>query len=174
MSRVPRPGRRARYVAVKAAYGGGTFGGLAGATFALLATEAKLARRAIGLVIDAAAIAAPRWSESANIESLLDALTAGKRATQAGVVVAPHGAASGLLLARAVGERQRDAIGDQSGGRVFLFLETDDFARDHLTYTQRGIRFVEAPRQEPYGMVAVFEDPYGNRWDLIEPIIISG
>ena len=90
------------------------------------------------------------------------------------VVVAPHGAASGLLLARAVGERQRDAIGDQSGGRVFLFLETDDFARDHLTYTQRGIRFVEAPRQEPYGMVAVFEDPYGNRWDLIEPIIISG
>jgi len=94
------------------------------------------------------------------------ALANGKR----WVVVAPHGASSGLLLARAVGDRQREAIGDQSGGRVFLFLETDDFARDHLAYTQRGIRFVEAPRYEPYGTVAVFEDLYGNRWDLIEPV----
>jgi hypothetical protein len=85
------------------------------------------------------------------------------------VVVAPRGAASGLLLARAVGERQRSAIGDQCGGRVFLFLETDDFARDHLAYTQKGVRFVEPPRHEPYGVVAVFEDLYGNRWDLIEP-----
>jgi catechol 2,3-dioxygenase-like lactoylglutathione lyase family enzyme len=94
------------------------------------------------------------------------ALTDGKR----WVVVAPHGAVSGLLLARAVGDRQHKAIGDQSGGRVFLFLETDDFARDHLAYTQRGIRFVEAPRYEPYGTVAVFEDLYGNRWDLIESV----
>ncbi len=86
------------------------------------------------------------------------------------VVVAPYGAATGLLLARAVGDRQRKAIGDQSGGRVFLFLETDDFARDHLAYTQQGIRFVEAPRHEPYGLVAVFVDLYGNRWDLIEPV----
>ncbi|TCP65846.1 VOC family protein [Sphingomonas sp. PP-CE-1G-424] len=85
------------------------------------------------------------------------------------VVVAPYGAASGLLLARAVGDRQRRAIGDQSGGRVFLFLETDDFTRDYLAYTEQGIRFVEAPRHEPYGTVAVFEDLYGNRWDLIEP-----
>ncbi len=97
------------------------------------------------------------------------ALTDGKR----WVVVAPHGAASGLLLARAVGDRQRGAIGDQSGGRVFLFLETDDFARDHLAYTQRGIRFVEKPRHEPYGIVAVFEDLYGNRWDLIEPVTVA-
>jgi len=86
------------------------------------------------------------------------------------VVVAPHGAANGLLLARAVGNRQREAIGDQSGGRVFLFLETDDFARDHLAYTQRGIILVEPPRHEPYGIVAVLEDLYGNRWDLIESI----
>lgn len=85
------------------------------------------------------------------------------------VVVAPRGAQSGLLLARAVGDRQRQAIGDQGGGRVFLFLETDDFARDHLTYTRRGVRFVEAARHEPYGIVAVFEDLYGNRWDLIQP-----
>lgn len=97
------------------------------------------------------------------------ALTDGKR----WVVVTPHGAASGLLLARAVGDRQREAIGDQSGGRVFLFLETDDFARDHLAYTQRGIRFVEPPRHEPYGIVAVFEDLYGNRWDLIEPVTLT-
>lgn len=87
------------------------------------------------------------------------------------VVVAPRGATNGLLLARAVGERQRNAIGDQSGGRVFLFLETDDFAQDHLTYTQRGVRFVEEARHEPYGIVAVFEDLCGNRWDLIEPTI---
>ena len=86
------------------------------------------------------------------------------------VVVAPHGTASGLLLARAVGDRQRQAIGDQSGGRVFLFLNTDNFVRDHLAYTQRGITFVEPPRHEPYGIVAVFEDLYGNRWDLIERI----
>ena len=92
-------------------------------------------------------------------------LTADKR----WVVVAPRGAASGLLLARADGDRQRQAIGDQSGGRVFLFLETDDFARDHLAYTQQGVRFIETPRHEPYGTVAVFEDAYGNRWDLIQP-----
>ncbi len=90
------------------------------------------------------------------------------------VVVAPHGAVSALLLARAVNDRQRAAIGDQSGGRVFLFLETDDFARDHLAYAQRGIRFVEEPRSEPYGIVAVFEDLYGNRWDLIQPVAGKG
>jgi catechol 2,3-dioxygenase-like lactoylglutathione lyase family enzyme len=85
------------------------------------------------------------------------------------VVVAPHGAANGLLLARAVGERQHRAVGDQSGGRVFLFLETDDVARDYLAYTERGVHFTEVPRHEPYGIVAVFEDLCGNRWDLIEP-----
>ena len=85
------------------------------------------------------------------------------------VVVAPPGSANGLLLARAIDDRQRQAIGHQGGGRVFLFLETDDFARDHHAYRQQGVRFVEAPRHEPYGIVAVFEDLYGNRWDLIEP-----
>ncbi|WP_294238136.1 VOC family protein [uncultured Sphingomonas sp.] len=85
------------------------------------------------------------------------------------VVVAPDATSSGLLLARAIDGRQVDAIGNQSGGRVFLFLETDDFARDHRLYTERGVRFVEPPRHEPYGIVAVFEDLYGNRWDLIQP-----
>jgi catechol 2,3-dioxygenase-like lactoylglutathione lyase family enzyme len=85
------------------------------------------------------------------------------------VVVAPPGSAeSGLLLAKAANTRQAEAIGNQSGGRVFLFLVTDDFDRDHTTYLQRGVNFIEPPRVEPYGTVAVFEDLHGNRWDLIE------
>lgn len=90
------------------------------------------------------------------------------------VVVAPPGSANGLLLARADDERQREAIGNQSGGRVFLFLETDDFGRDHRAYTERGVRFTESARNEPYGKVAVFEDIYGNRWDLIQPSSTDG
>lgn len=86
------------------------------------------------------------------------------------VVVAPPGSDAGLLLARAANEDQRRAIGQQGGGRVFLFLETDNFARDHRAYAERGVRFVEPPRHELYGTVAVFEDLYGNRWDLIEPV----
>ena len=86
------------------------------------------------------------------------------------VVVAPAGGAGGLLLARAANERQVAAIGQQAGGRVFLFLETDDFASDHAVYLARGVKFVEEPRLESYGKVAVFEDIYGNRWDLIEPV----
>lgn len=88
--------------------------------------------------------------------------------TKRWVVVAPHGASTGLLLARAADERQRRAIGNQSGGRVFLFLETDDLARDYQIYRERGVRFVEDPRHEAYGVVVVFEDRYGNRWDLIQ------
>lgn len=86
------------------------------------------------------------------------------------VVVAPpgHGGAR-LLLARADGPEQSAAVGRQAAGRVVLFLETDDFARDHATYLARGVRFIEEPRREFYGTVAVFEDLYGNRWDLIEP-----
>lgn len=85
------------------------------------------------------------------------------------VTVIPPGSANGLLLARAANERQLHAIGNQSGGRVFLFLETDDFERDHERYVRNGVKFVESPRDETYGKVAVFEDLYGNRWDLIEP-----
>lgn len=72
-----------------------------------------------------------------------------------------------FLLARAVGD-QRAAIGGQGGGRVWLFLETDDFARDHAAFQARGVPFEEPPRHEAYGIVAVFNDPWGNRWDLIE------
>lgn len=74
-----------------------------------------------------------------------------------------------LLLAWADGPEQVARIGDQTGGRVGFFLETDDFARDHALYVERGVRFLEAPRTEVYGTVAVFEDLYGNKWDLIEP-----
>lgn len=86
------------------------------------------------------------------------------------VVVAPPGSSgAGLLLARAATPEQAAAVGNQTGGRVFLFLCTDNFARDHKEFTARGVRFLESPRHEDYGTVAVFQDLYGNKWDLIEP-----
>lgn len=85
------------------------------------------------------------------------------------VVVAPPGGGAGLLLARASTPEQQALVGRQSGGRVWLFLHTDDLARDHARFSAAGVRFVDGPRREPYGQVAVFEDLYGNRWDLIEP-----
>jgi catechol 2,3-dioxygenase-like lactoylglutathione lyase family enzyme len=84
--------------------------------------------------------------------------------------IATPGDAGGLslVLGRAEDDRQRAAIGDQTGGRVFLFLETDDFARDHAAMLAAGVGFEEAPRRESYGTVAVWHDPFGNRWDLLE------
>lgn len=86
------------------------------------------------------------------------------------VLVAPPGAReTRLLLAKADGAEQQARIGDQAGGRVFLFLHTDDFRRDYDAWRARGVRFLEQPRSESYGTVAVFADPFGNKWDLIEP-----
>ncbi len=86
------------------------------------------------------------------------------------VMVAPPGAKEcSLLLAKADNETQAAAIGNQTGGRVFLFLFTDNFQRDYDEMLAKGISFVRLPKQEPYGMVAVFEDLYGNQWDLLEP-----
>ena len=90
------------------------------------------------------------------------------------VLIAPPGAdklpgAVSLLLARAATPEQAGFVGNQSGGRVFLFLRTDDFRRDYRRMRAAGIVFVREPKAEPYGMVAVFEDLYGNRWDLIGP-----
>ena len=85
------------------------------------------------------------------------------------VVVRPAGSEGGILLARAVNEEQASRIGKQTGGRVFLFLYTDDFRRDYASYTARGVNFVRDPSTEAYGTVAVFEDLYGNLWDLVEP-----
>ena len=85
------------------------------------------------------------------------------------VLVTPRGGrGAALLLAKAANAEQSTRVGNQTGGRVFLFLHTDDFARDHQAYLARGVRFVEQPRYEAYGTVVVFEDLYGNRWDLIE------
>jgi len=84
------------------------------------------------------------------------------------VRVAPVGAQTAFLLARAVGAEQEAAIGAQGGGRVWLFLQTDDFHRDFAKMSSNGVTFEETPRDEPYGTVAVFRDPFGNRWDLIE------
>ena len=87
------------------------------------------------------------------------------------VVVSPPGAReTRLLLARAANDAQAAAVGAQTGGRVFLFLHTDDFARDYARYSEKGVRFVEPqPREETFGTVIVFEDLYGNRWDLVQP-----
>jgi catechol 2,3-dioxygenase-like lactoylglutathione lyase family enzyme len=90
--------------------------------------------------------------------------------TKRWVVVRPPGSdGAGLLLALAADAAQAARVGAQAGGRVFLFLQTDDFAGDHARMSAAGVRFLEAPRREAYGTVAVFEDLYGNRWDLIEP-----
>jgi predicted adenylyl cyclase CyaB len=84
------------------------------------------------------------------------------------VVAPPASTGSRLLLARATGVEQKARIGNQTGGRVFLFLHTDDFARDYRNYQARGVKFVRPPKEEPYGTVAVFEDLYGNLWDLLQ------
>ena len=87
------------------------------------------------------------------------------------MLVAPPGAGDNgatLLLARASTPEQEAFIGNQAGGRVFLFLRTDDFWRDYEAYRARGVRFVREPKEAPYGTVAVFEDLYGNPWDLVQ------
>lgn len=84
-------------------------------------------------------------------------------------VVAAGEDGPGLLLAKAVGAEQEAAVGRQAGGRVFMFLHTDDFTRDQTRMIAAGVNFLEPARREPYGKVAVFEDLYGNRWDLLQP-----
>jgi catechol 2,3-dioxygenase-like lactoylglutathione lyase family enzyme len=85
------------------------------------------------------------------------------------VVVRPSGGGTALLLARATTTEQSARVGDQTGGRVFLFLRTDDFWRDYQAMQSCGVQFTEQPREEAYGTVAVFRDLYGNRWDLVQP-----
>lgn len=85
------------------------------------------------------------------------------------VLVEPSGGGTRLLLAKADGAEQVSAIGNQTGGRVSFFLTTDDFGRDFEAFSARGVEFLETPRHESYGSVAVFRDPFGNRWDLIQP-----
>jgi catechol 2,3-dioxygenase-like lactoylglutathione lyase family enzyme len=84
-------------------------------------------------------------------------------------VVVSAGEGASLLIARADGEQQEASVGNQTGGRVGFFLQTDNFDRDFTEWTSRGVKFHEQPRREVYGTVAVFEDLYGNTWDLIQP-----
>lgn len=93
------------------------------------------------------------------------AMGAGKR----WVRVTPRGGQTSLLLAKASTPAQAERVGDQAGGRIWLFLETDDLMRDYAAWSKAGVTFRETPRHEPYGKVVVFEDLYGNGWDLIEP-----
>ncbi|HDZ06413.1 hypothetical protein LCGC14_0520760 [marine sediment metagenome] len=87
------------------------------------------------------------------------------------VIVAPQGANEcSLVLAKAEGEEQESRVGNQTGGRVFLFLYTDDFWRDYYKMVERRVKFLREPEKMPYGMVAVFKDLYGNMWDLLEPV----
>jgi catechol 2,3-dioxygenase-like lactoylglutathione lyase family enzyme len=86
------------------------------------------------------------------------------------VIVRPRGPGqAGLVLARASSPEQRERIGNQTGGRVFLFLYTDDFERDYAAYREKGVEFMRPPLDAPYGRVAVFRDIYGNLWDLVQP-----
>ncbi len=85
------------------------------------------------------------------------------------VVVAPGAAGTRFLLAKASDDQQAALIGGQGGGRVWLFLHTDAFEADHARFSAAGVKFLEEPRHEAYGSVVVFEDLYGNRWDLLQP-----
>lgn len=120
----------------------------------------------VTLVVDDYDQAIAHYTTDLGFELLEDTpLSGGKR----WIRVAPPGSPCALLLAKAVDERQHAAIGNQAGGRVGFFLHTTDFERTHASMSARGVRFLDAPRHEAYGTVAVFEDRYGNRWDLLEP-----
>lgn len=94
--------------------------------------------------------------------------------TKRWVVVAPTGSEGcKILLAKASGREQEQSVGNQTGGRVFLFLHTDDFWRDYTNYTKKGVSFIREPAKETYGIVSVFSDLYGNLWDLIQPIELA-
>ena len=107
------------------------------------------------------------YTQRRGIELLEDTLVEpGKR----WVLVAPRNTdGASILLARASTDEQRSRVGNQTGGRVFLFLHTDDFWRDYDALLSRGVAFVREPREDVFGTVAVFEDLYGNRWDLVQP-----
>ena len=120
----------------------------------------------IALVVDDYDEAIKFYTEKLNFTLIEDTP---QSETKRWVLIAPKGSEGcSLLLAKGVGEEQRSRVGNQTGGRVFLFLKTDDFWRDYQKMQSQGIKFVREPKDEEYGTVAVFEDLYGNRWDLVE------
>lgn len=119
----------------------------------------------VAIVVDDYDRAIEYYTQKLGFTLLEDTPQPGKR----WVVVTPSpGSDCNLLLARASNERQSAFVGDQAGGRVFLFLQTDDFWRDYRAMKENGVTFCEEPREEEYGTVVVFEDLYGNRWDLYQ------
>lgn len=121
----------------------------------------------LALVVDDYDDAIQFYTEKLNFVLLEDTVLS---ETKRWVRVAPAGAGGcALLLAKADGDEQRSRVGNQTGGRVFLFMHTDDFWRDYRSMVANGVHFVRQPSEEAYGTVAVFEDLYGNLWDLIEP-----
>lgn len=121
----------------------------------------------IALVVEDYDDAIHFYTEKLNFELLEDTII---DESKRWVVISPPGAKECcLLLAKAANEQQLASVGNQTGGRVFLFLFTDDFDRDYNAMKEKGITFVRPPKEEPYGKVAVFEDLYGNMWDLLEP-----
>jgi len=123
----------------------------------------------IALAVDDYDEAIRFYTEKLNFDLIEDNLLG---ETKRWVLVRPKGAAECcLLLAKAVGDEQKSRIGNQTGGRVFLFLYTDDFWRDYNDMVAKGINFIREPIQETYGIVAIFEDLYGNLWDLLQPAL---
>lgn len=121
----------------------------------------------VSIVVDDYDEAIQFYTEKLNFKLIEDTVLSD---TKRWVLVAPRGAQGCcLLLAKAVGAEQKSRIGNQTGGRVFLFLETDDFKRDFKDLQDKGVKIVREPVTETYGIVAVFADLYGNLWDLIEP-----
>jgi catechol 2,3-dioxygenase-like lactoylglutathione lyase family enzyme len=121
----------------------------------------------IALLVDDYDEAIKFYTEKLNFELIEDTKL---NETKRWVLIAPPGAKECcLLLAKAADDKQRSFVGNQSGGRVFLFLYTDNFWRDYNRMQKRGVRFVRAPKKEEYGVVSVFKDLYGNLWDLLEP-----
>ena len=127
--------------------------------------EPSLSIPLVTIVVDDYDDAIVFYVDSLGFDLIEDTAIDGKR----WVVVAPPGAGTGVLLAAADGDAQRARIGDQTGGRVGFFLYTSDFEETLQRMLTAGVRFLEQPRHEAYGTVAVFEDLYGNRWDLLEP-----
>ena len=120
----------------------------------------------IALVVDDYDEAIKFYTEKLNFTLIEDTP---QSETKRWVLIAPKGSEGcSLLLAKGVGEEQRSRVGNQTGGRVFLFLKTDDFWRDYQNMQSQGIKFVREPKDEEYGTVAVFEALYGNLWDLVE------
>lgn len=119
----------------------------------------------VALVVDDYDKAIEYYTDKLGFTLVEDTPQPGKR----WVVVTPEvGSDCNILLARASNERQSEFVGDQAGGRVFMFLQTDDFWRDYNRMKEKGVKFTQEPREEEYGKVVVFEDIYGNRWDLYE------